>query len=123
MFPDGNENFRSLRDFGSFFLVRAGHNRRLRTLLPASVADLAEASRIEGQSLDGPLGGLGHSPLGAGLPVVSQILRYLRIYLWLKVTRQHASLGHMAVHKAKDFLGSVSLFGMGIRQGMGIRPH
>src|SRR5436309_2701792 len=90
--PHGNETS-EVSETSEVFSVGAGHNRWLRTLLPAGVADLAEASRIEGQSLDGPLGGLGHSPLGAGLPVVSQILRYLRIYLWLRVTRQHASLG------------------------------
>src|SRR5260370_37370131 len=101
MFPRSNKTS-EVSETSEVFLVRAGHNRWLRALLPTGVADLAEASRIERQSLDGPLGGLGHSPFGTRLPVVSQILRYLRIYLWLRVTRQHASLGHMAVHKAKD---------------------
>ena len=76
------QHYRNITSIGT------GHNGWLRALFPASRAGLAEASRIERQSLNCPLRSLGKPAFGAGSPVLAQIVRDLLLFLKLWAIRQ-----------------------------------
>src|SRR6266849_1760495 len=77
------QHYRNITSIGT------GHNGWLRALFPARRAGLAEASRIERQGLNRPLGGLCESALSAGLPIPFQTVLHSRTLFGLSLARPY----------------------------------